>query len=197
MPGSRPLVAPVTRQEVRAVALSKARLAPAGVIYDVGAGSGSIAIEAALLAPLASVFAIERDPERADLCRQNARRFGAGNVTVITGTAPEELQGLPDPDRVFIGGSGGNITDILADITKRLRPGGRVVVMAVTVETLADSLAFFRRKGFGLDAVQVAVARLRPLGAKQAWEGKNPIHVVTAWKADGGAAGLETGRELS
>lgn len=161
----RPLRGLITRQEVRLVTLARLELPPAGVVWDVGAGTGSVAIEAARLAPAARVFAVERNPEDAGRVRRNAERFGAPNVAAVLGEAPAALAELPDPDRVFVGGTGGRLVEVLETVAARLRPGGRLVLNAVTLETLAAAEAELARLGFERDVTLVSVARSRRLGA--------------------------------
>jgi precorrin-6Y C5,15-methyltransferase (decarboxylating) len=145
----------ITKSEVRAVALGKLALPPAGVLWDVGAGSGSVAVECARLAPGLDVVAVERDPDQAARVRANAAAHGVA-VTVVEGRAPEVLAGLPDPDRVFVGGGG---LDVLDAALARLRPGGTVVANY----TLMDrAVAAHRRLGH---LVQLNVARGAPIGA--------------------------------
>ncbi|MGB9887854.1 MAG: precorrin-6Y C5,15-methyltransferase (decarboxylating) subunit CbiT [Moorellales bacterium] len=172
---------PMTRLEVRVVWLALARLAPGQVVWDVGAGTGSLSIEAARLVHPGAVWAVERDPEAASLVRVNATRFGAENLRVIEGEAPEALSGLPAPDRVLVGGSGGRLPEILAFCAGGLRPGGILVASAVTWETLAALMAFFDRKSeWEVEAVCLNVARLAPLGGSRAWKPLNPVYLVQA-----------------
>ena len=160
----------VTKAEVRAVALGKLALPPAGVLWDVGAGSGSLSVECALLAPALRVVAVERDPEQATRVRDNAGRHGAA-VEVVEGEAPYALAALPDPDRVFVGGGG---LPVLEAVLDRLRPGGRVVA---TYAALDRAAAAFSQLGH---LVQVAVSRAVPLpGEGVRLEAQNPVFV--AW----------------
>jgi len=124
----------ITRAEVRAVGLGLLRPAGASVIWDIGAGSGSIGIEASGLAPGARVYAVERDDEQLAHLRANVATYAAGTVAVIAGTAPEALAELPDPDRVVVGGHGGRLGEILGVLRARLRPGGRVVAHFATLD---------------------------------------------------------------
>jgi precorrin-6Y C5,15-methyltransferase (decarboxylating) len=157
----------ITKAEVRAVALGKLALPGAGVLWDVGAGSGSVAIECARLAPGLRVFAVERRPDDVDRLRSNASGTG---VVVVEGEAPAVLAGLPDPDRVFVGGGGLNV---LESVTDRLRPGGVVVA---TYAALDRAAAAANRLG---NVVQIAVSRGVPLGGSGALRlaAENPIFV--------------------
>ncbi len=159
----------ITKAEVRAVALGKLGLPAAGVLWDVGAGSGSVAVEAARLTPGLRVFAIERDHAACERIRANARGTG---VTVVEGSAPEVLDSLPVPDRVFVGGGGPAVLDA---VWERLVPGGRVVA---TSAILAHATHAATRLG---SVVQVAVSRGVPIGPDGALRlaAENPVFV--AW----------------
>ena len=158
----------ITKAEVRAVVLSKLSLPARGVLWDVGAGSGSVAIEAARSVPGLRAFAVERDPSACGQIASNARGTG---VVVVEGSAPAVLAGLPDPDRVFVGGGGLGVVDTALD---RLRPGGRVVATYAVMET---AVAAAGRLG---SLVQVAVSRGRPVGERGALrlQAENPVFVV-------------------
>ena len=163
----------ITKAEIRAVALGKLALPAAGVLWDVGAGSGSVAVECACLAPGLRVFAVERNPGDAARLRENARGTG---IVVVEAEAPAALAGLPDPDRVFVGGGG---LDVLESVVDRLRPGGLVVA---TYAALDRAAAAASRLGH---VVQVAVSRGVPLGGSGALRlaAENPVFVC--WGPDG------------
>jgi precorrin-6B C5,15-methyltransferase / cobalt-precorrin-6B C5,C15-methyltransferase len=164
----------ITKAEVRAVALGKLALPGAGVLWDVGAGSGSVAVECSRLAPGLRVFAVERRPDDAARLRENARGTG---IVVVEGEAPAVLAGLPDPDRVFVGGGG---LDVLESVMDRLRPGGLVVA---TYAALDRAAAAASRLG---QLVQVAVSRGVPLGGSGALRlaAENPVFVCWGPDAD-------------
>ena len=157
----------ITKAEVRAVALGKLRIPAAGVLWDVGAGSGSVAAECAHLAPGLRVFAVERRPDDLDRLRANLAGTAA---TVVAGSAPEALDGLPDPDRVFVGGGG---LGVLEAVLARLRPGGTVVATYVALDRAGAAAA---RLGH---LVQVAVSRGVPIGEDGAVRlaADNPVFV--------------------
>jgi precorrin-6Y C5,15-methyltransferase (decarboxylating) len=163
----------ITTAEVRAVALGKLALPAAGVLWDVGAGSGSVAVECGRLCPGLTVFAVEADPDLAARTAANASALGAA-VHVLTGTAPGALEPLPDPDRVFVGGGG---LPVLDAVLRRLRPGGRVVAACTALDRAA---AAAERLG---NLVQVTVARAATL-ADGGWRlaAQNPVFV--AWGPD-------------
>ena len=170
---------PMTKEEVRSAVLGKLRPAPGDTLWDVGAGTGSVAVGMALLAPEGRVYAVERKEEACDLIRQNARRFGAGNITVVQGTAPAALADLPAPQAIFVGGSGGNLEAILeAALAKN--PKVRVVIAAVTLETLTQAAAAFSRLPFGeVETVQLTVARAQKAGRYHLLAGQNPVFLLS------------------
>ena len=124
----RPLRGQITKREVRAVSLYSLGLRHDSVVWDIGAGTGSISVEASLISWQGTVYAIERDEASLPLLQANVDKWGSDNVRVVPGEAPKALDDLPDPDAVFVGGSGGHLNDILVTVSVRLKPGGRVVV---------------------------------------------------------------------
>ncbi|WP_094604656.1 Cobalt-precorrin-6B C(15)-methyltransferase (decarboxylating) [Sporomusa silvacetica DSM 10669] len=174
---------PMTKQEIRILTLAKARISPTDTIIDIGAGTGSLSVEAALLAEHGKVFAIEREVEGFDLIKANAAKFKAENVEPILGAAPEALAGLPAADVILIGGSGGKLPDILACADKLLKPGGRLVVTAVTVETLSTTLHIMReKKEYNVDACSVQVTRIQSVGTSNMFKALNPIYIIVCSK---------------
>jgi len=154
----------ITGSEVRCAALAKLRLPPAGVLWDIGAGSGSIGLEAAALRPGLEVFALEQNPARVSQIDENARRLGVANFTVVIGSAPEGFSSFPQPDRIFIGGGGEQLADILASGFAGLKPGGVMVVSAVTLEALGTIAGFEPESR--IETVQIAIARATKLAGK-------------------------------
>lgn len=152
--------APMTKEEIRVITLSKARIKEDSTVYDIGAGTGSISIEAALLAKNGRVFAIEKNPERISLIRKNVKKFRVGNMEVVEGEAPEVLKALPKADRIIIGGSGGRIRSILMKCNEKLKSGGRVVINAVKLETLRTSAEVLKKLKYNFRITQVSVNRV-------------------------------------
>ncbi|HML37858.1 MAG TPA: precorrin-6y C5,15-methyltransferase (decarboxylating) subunit CbiE [Bacillota bacterium] len=170
---------PMTKSEIRSVSLSKLRLRPGDVVYDIGAGTGSVSVELALQAYKGSVYAVECNEEALELIRWNAEQFEAWNLKVIAGKAPEALIGLPAPDCAFIGGSKGNLAEILELLIGK-NPGIRVVVNAVTLETLAEAVGQFQRLGFrDIDIVQIFAARGKAAGNYHMMQGQNPVFIIS------------------
>jgi precorrin-6B C5,15-methyltransferase / cobalt-precorrin-6B C5,C15-methyltransferase len=166
----------ITRRELRALALAVLRPGPGQLLWDIGAGSGSIGIEWMRADPLARAVAIEARPDRADRASRNAIALGVPGLQVITGTAPATLAGLPDPDAVFIGG-GLTAEGMLPACWQQLRPGGRLVAHAVTIES--ETLLHSWQQEHGGELVKVAVSYAGPLGSFSTWR---PALPVTQWQ---------------
>lgn len=176
---------PMTKQEVRAVALAKLRLTATDTVWDVGAGTGSVSIEAALVARVGSVWAVERNAAGVRLIRENADAFGCGNVHAVPGVAPEALAKLPVPDAVFVGGSAGELPSIVeAALEKNSQV--RLCVPCVTVETLTEACALLSGSRFkGFEACQVSAARAEAVGSHHLMKAQNPVFLVSARGAGG------------
>ncbi|MBI2873761.1 MAG: precorrin-2 C(20)-methyltransferase [Firmicutes bacterium] len=179
----------ITKREVRILCLASLGLREDSVVWDVGAGSGSVAVEAALAAPRGRAVAFERNPEAVEHIRANAARFGAVNLEIRQGEAPETFEGAPPPDAVFVGGSGGRLREILRTAAARLTPGGRLTVNAATVETLHQTLAALKEAGFAPEVIQVQVSRGRDLQGLTRFEALDPVWIITAEKGQGAAIG--------
>lgn len=176
---------PMTKQEVRAVALAKLRLTATDTVWDVGAGTGSVSIEAALVARAGSVWAVERNATGVRLIRENADAFGCGNVHAVPGVAPEALAKLPVPDAVFVGGSAGELPSIVeAALEKNSQV--RLCVPCVTVETLTEACALLSGSRFKeFEACQVSAARAEAVGSHHLMKAQNPVFLVSARGAGG------------
>ena len=172
----------ITKDEVRAVSIHKLRLPVKGLLWDIGAGSGSVAIEAARLAPGLTVIAVERDEEQVARIRSNKMRFDVRNMEIIHGSAPDALVDLPAPDRVFIGGSGGSVADIVKFVAEKM-PAGIMVINAVTLETLNDALTSLERNAFSVEVSEVSVSRSKLVGGKRLMSALNPVFIVRGERA--------------
>lgn len=173
----------MTKEEVRALTVCRARLAPGQTVWDVGAGTGSLTVEAALFTPGGHVYAVERNHEGIPLIEENCRRFGVGNVTVLQGEAPGALLTLPAPDRVFIGGSGGRLNEILAVCAEKMIAGGMVIVNAITPSTMATALEILASPPYSdLNGIHVQVSRLEALGKERYFKAQNGIWILSARK---------------
>ena len=172
----------ITKREVRLLSLAALGIRPDSVVWDVGAGSGSVAIEAALLAYEGRVYAIEVDPEGVEICRENMRAHAVDNVRIIAGRAPEALADLDAPDAVFIGGSKGSMEEIIAVALERLKPGGRLVANAITLENAAEAYQAFRRRDLVPEVTLLQVSRAEPLARYMRYEALNPIQIFAVEK---------------
>ena len=179
----------ITKAEVRAVSLAKLRLHEAAALWDVGAGCGSVAIEASALLRRGRVFAIERDPVQLEYLSENRGRFGAGNVVIVSGEAPAALKDLPRPDAVFVGGSGGQLREVLLVAMEALRPGGCIVANLVTLEHLSRMLQLLESSPWTCEVTQLSIARSTETAGLTRLAGLNPVFVVTA-RRKGEASGL-------
>ncbi len=171
----------ITKQEARALSLAKLRLTPDSVVWDIGAGSGSVGLECARIAGNGHVWAIEKNEGDAANARANAAKFRVSNYTLCDGKAPALLDTWPDPDAVFIGGSGGELAELIRLILARLKPGGRLVMNFVTLENLATATATLQEISAGWDVVQLQASRSQPILDMHRMAAQNPVWVVTAW----------------
>jgi precorrin-6B C5,15-methyltransferase / cobalt-precorrin-6B C5,C15-methyltransferase len=173
----------ITKNEVRAAVIHALRLPRQGVFWDIGAGSGSVSVEAARLSDDLQVFAIEKNAEQLDHIRWNRETFCSANIEVIAGEAPEVLAQLPDPDRVFVGGSGGNLARILAVAAGRLKAGGSIVVNAVLAKTGQEAPSLLCSQGLAVEISRITVERQRyPAPEISRF---NPISLIVGRKTHG------------
>ena len=181
----RPLRGLITKSEVRAVSLYKLGLRRDSTVWDVGAGSGSVALEAAVIASAGTVYAVERDAECLEMLRQNIAQLGPDNVLAVEGEAPDALADLPDPDGVFVGGSGGRLADILKCTAARIRDGGRIVVNLAAIERVAQTRACLDLLGFEVEITMMSASRGKPLpDGTMRLAAENPVFIVTAANLD-------------
>ncbi len=172
----------ITKQEARALSLAKLRLQPEAIVWDIGAGSGSVGLEAATLAPLGHVWAMEKNAGDSANALDNAAKLRIGNYTLCEGKAPALLDTWPDPDAVFIGGSGGELDELIRLILARLKPAGRLVMNFVTLENLATATAALKASGASWDVVQLQASRSQPILDMHRMAAQNPVWIVTAYK---------------
>ena len=170
---------PMTKQEVRAVTLSKLRLPKSGVLWDVGAGTGSVSLEMAECCEDGTVYAIERKEEACRLIEDNMRHLGVTNVQVVYGKAPDCLEDLPAPSHVFVGGSSGNLREILETVLRK-NPSARIVLNTVTAETFAEAVTVMKTLPVrNPEIVQVNISRGRKVGGYQMMTAQNPVSVIS------------------
>lgn len=170
---------PMTKEEIRVLSLSKLAVAPHHTVWDVGAGTGSVTVELAYKACAGQVFAVEQKGEAVALLHENKAKFALPNIAIVEGKAPEALVDLPAPDRVFIGGSSGNLEEIVTLIFGK-NPKARLVITAVTIETLAQATALFAKLKLPVDLVQLSATRTRMVGNYHLMDAQNPVWVIIA-----------------
>lgn len=169
----------ITKAEVRAVSLSRLRLFDRAVFWDLGAGSGSVSIEAGLFITRGAIFAVEQKAERIPHIHANRSRFGIGNLQVIQAGLPEGLNDLPDPDRVFIGGGGKELGVIVSTAARRLKPTGIVVINTVLIDNLAAAGQALEALGFEVDRIQIQVNQARSMPYSHRLQAANPVWIIT------------------
>lgn len=168
---------PMTKKEIREVSICKLRLYPGAVVYDIGSGTGSVAVEMADMSPDIEVFALEQKPEAVELIKKNKEKFHLDNITVIRTKAPEGLMDLKMPTHAFIGGSGGNMKEIIETL-HQINPGMRIVINAVSIETLCEIKEILMAYPVcDTEFVQLQVSRVKELGTYHMMQAENPIFV--------------------
>jgi precorrin-6Y C5,15-methyltransferase (decarboxylating) len=174
----------MTKREVRILVLGELALQPGQTVWDIGAGTGSVSIEIARLSGTSQVYAIEKTAIGTSLIEQNCRRLHVSNVVSIHGTAPDILQQLPAPNRIFIGGSGGNLSVILDTCNTRLANNGVVVLALATLEHLNTALSWLNSHQWNYRLLQVQLSRSVPVGHLTRFTPLNPVTIVTATRSD-------------
>ena len=169
---------PMTKQEVRAAVLAKLAVRPEDILWDVGAGTGSVSVELALAAPRGRVYAVECRPEGCALIKANREKFRTRNLVLVEGLAPDALSDLPAPDAVFIGGSKGSLAAIVDAVLDK-NPDARICVSAIALETLSAAVAALTAKGRTVQVSQIAVSRAKAVGGLHLMMAQNPIYLIT------------------
>lgn len=178
-----PLKGLITKKEIRALTIMQMNLKHTDCIWDIGAGSGSIAIESAYIAHNGKAYAIEMDEESIEFCKENSKQHGIDNIHIVHGKAPEILKEIvDDPDVVFIGGSKGSLQSILDYCYSRLKPEGRIIVNAITFENIIETYQYLNNHHIDFDVIQVSINRGVPLAKYKRYEAQNPIHIFTIVK---------------
>ncbi len=184
----------ITKSEVRAVSLSKLKLLADHTLWDLGAGSGSISIEAAIFVKKGDIFAVEKRPERIEQIIRNKQRFKVKNLKVIQSDLPEGLANLPAPDRIFIGGGGKNLKNIIIAASGRLKAHGIIVINTVLIANLQIAKETLQQLGFHTDIVQVHISRAADMPWDERLEAQNPVWIITGMrKAECGMRKKEVG----
>lgn len=169
---------PMTKQEVRAAVLAKLAVRSEDILWDVGAGTGSVSVELALAAPRGRVYAVECRPEGCALIKANREKFRTRNLVLVEGLAPDALSDLPAPDAVFIGGSKGSLAAIV-DAALDKNPDARICVSAIALESLSAAVAALTAKGRTVQVSQIAVSRAKAVGGLHLMMAQNPIYLIT------------------
>ena len=173
---------PITKEEVRVIQVSKARLSSGQTVYDVGCGSGSISIEAAYqVGSSGQVFSIDIDPNAVELTKKNLDKFQISNVSVILGNAMQKIDELPMADAIFIGGTGGETADIIKLCESKLKQGGRIVIGTILVETLYSVLNTIEKLKFSsIDIIQVTISKSKKTSTGTMFLARNPVTIISA-----------------
>lgn len=169
---------PMTKEEIRILSVAKLQLTEDSIVYDVGAGTGSVSMECARLCTSGTVYAIERNPEGIALIRENSKKLRLSNVKAIEGLAPEALMDLPAPTHAFIGGSAGNMGEIL-DVLRAKNPSVRIVINTIALESISEVMQLLKERGYDADIVQISAAKSRVLGRYHMMTGLNPVYIIT------------------
>ena len=176
---------PITKEEVRVVQISKARLNPGQLVYDVGCGSGSISVEAAIqVESSGKVIAIDYDKNAIELTKQNLEKFNLSNVSLILGNAKEKISELEQADAIFVGGTGGDTAEIVELCQDKLKTGGRIVIGIILIETLYSVLKALENLKFeSVDITQVTISKSRKTSTGTMMLARNPVTIVSATKS--------------
>lgn len=172
----------ITKEEIRAISLAKMRISENSVVWDIGACSGSVTIEAGRIARNGKVYAIEKKHERVEQIKENIKNFSMKNIEVIEGEAPDCLKGLPEPDAVFIGGSSGRLKAILEGCSKNMKNKGRIIINAITLDTLKTATDSLKWLGMAFDIVSVNISRSRDIADSIFFEAQNPVYIISGEK---------------
>ena len=175
---------PITKEEVRVIQISKARLSLGQIVYDIGCGSGSISIEAShQIGSTGKVFSIDIDPIAVELTKKNLNKFQVSNVSVILGNATQKINELPIADAIFIGGTGGETSEIVKLCESKLKQGGRIVIGTILIETLYSVLNTIEKLQFSsVDITQVTISKSKKTSTGTMFLARNPVTVISATK---------------
>lgn len=174
---------PITKEEVRTIQISKARLCSGYTVYDIGCGSGSISVEAALqVGSSGKVYAIDIDQKAVDLTKKNLLKFNIPNVSVIFGDAKEKIKDLPKADIIFIGGTGGDTKEIIKLCRDKLKSEGRIVIGTILIETLFSVLEIIEKEFTSVDITQITISKSRKTSTGTMMLARNPVTIISATK---------------
>ena len=176
---------PITKEEIRAIQISKARLSSGQTVLDIGCGSGSITVEAGLQVESdGQVTGVDLDPNAIELTNRNLKKFGVDNATLILGNAKEKISELPEANAIFIGGTGGDTQEIVQLCEDKLKPGGRIVIGVILIETLYAVLQTIEKLKFdSIDITQITIGKSRKTSTGTMMLARNPVTVISATKS--------------
>ncbi|MGB5634970.1 MAG: precorrin-6y C5,15-methyltransferase (decarboxylating) subunit CbiE [Waterburya sp.] len=177
--GDRPSL--ITKKEIRLAILGELALQPKQTVWDLGAGTGSVSIEIARLSPSSQIYAVEKTTMGSTLITKNSQRFKVNNVNIINGKAPEVLLNLPNPERIFIGGSGGDITDILNICSQKLTTKGIIVMSFATIEYQYQAINWLSNNSWQYRLLQLQISRSTPISHLTRFTPLNPVTIITAF----------------
>ncbi|MDA0756509.1 MAG: precorrin-6Y C5,15-methyltransferase (decarboxylating) subunit CbiT [Crenarchaeota archaeon] len=175
---------PITKEEIRAIQISKGRLSAGQTVLDIGCGSGSVTIEAAIqVEESGKVIGIDIDPNAIKLTEKNLKKFGISNYTLIEGNAKDKISELPQVDTVFIGGTGGDTKDIVELCQNKIKSGGRIVIGVILIETLYSVLQIIEKLDFeSIDITQITIGKSRKTKTGTMMLARNPVTIISATK---------------
>ncbi|MCH7969080.1 MAG: precorrin-6Y C5,15-methyltransferase (decarboxylating) subunit CbiT [Thaumarchaeota archaeon] len=174
---------PITKEEVRVIQISKARLKRGYTVYDIGCGSGSISVESAIqVESTGKIYAVDFDPRAIDLTKKNLEKFEISNVTTILGNAKEKIPELPQADAIFIGGTGGDTKEILELCHDKIKSGGRIVLGIILIETLFSVLELIKKLNLSVDITQITISKSRKTSTGTMMLARNPVTIISVTK---------------
>lgn len=173
----------ITKKEIRVLSLAQLQLKSDSIVWDIGTCTGAVAIEAAKIARDGQVYAIEKNADDLENCKENMQKFRT-DFSIVHGKAPDGLDQFADPDAIFIGGSGGEMQELLHICCSRLKPNGRIVLNAATIETLYEATQTFQNENYAFNVTLAQIARSKPILQMNRFEGLNPIYIITAYRKD-------------
>jgi len=172
----------ITKAEIRVLTLAKLRLSPHHIMWDLGAGSGAVSIEASFYITEGKIIAVERRPDRIEHIRQNREKFGAGNLDIVMATLPEGLSELPSPDRIFVGGGGKDVIRIIETAGSYLKSGGIMVINTVLINLLENIIGILNKLNFETEIIHVQIGRGKEMPYGVRMEALNPVWIITGTK---------------
>ena len=175
---------PITKEEIRAIQISKGRLSAGQTVLDIGCGSGSVTIEAAIqVEESGKVIGVDIDPNAIELTEKNLKKFGISNYMLIEGNAKDKISELPQVDTIFIGGTGGDTKDIVELCQNKIKSGGRIVIGVILIETLYSVLQIIEKLDFeSIDITQITIGKSRKTKTGTMMLARNPVTVISATK---------------